>query len=199
MIFILSFFPLFPPRPSINGTIILDAISLSDIGWYQCYIIYNGDEYSSVAYFLNVQPRQVDRSAHSAADQGHATSPDVRKSALKTHTTSSSDDAVFSVEVDEDETNEVDDYGEPINGDTLLVMMSSDEDAVPFKLPPHGRNEFWSPLLDSDMPDELPKRMWEGDEHVLQRRGLAVFVLKRFRVPALAKLLHAKSDRLDAA
>jgi len=38
-----------------NGIVIIDKASADDVGWYQCSINYNGEEYSSIAYYLNVK------------------------------------------------------------------------------------------------------------------------------------------------
>eukprot|EP00095_Tigriopus_kingsejongensis_P010924 maker-scaffold238_size242079-snap-gene-1.21 protein:Tk10924 transcript:maker-scaffold238_size242079-snap-gene-1.21-mRNA-1 annotation:"faint sausage " len=44
---------------STNGTLIIDSVSIENVGWYQCYIAYNGEEYSSIGYFLNVKAREL--------------------------------------------------------------------------------------------------------------------------------------------
>jgi hypothetical protein len=44
--------------PSFNGTVVHDETSLNDAGWYQCYVIYNSEEYSSISYFLSVKERR---------------------------------------------------------------------------------------------------------------------------------------------
>ena len=37
-----------------NGTIVFDEIRPEDSGWFQCFVIYGGEEYSSIAYFLRL-------------------------------------------------------------------------------------------------------------------------------------------------
>ena len=49
---------------SVNGTIVLDAVGVDDAGWFQCYVIYNGEEYSSIAYFLSVKENKDKRKPH---------------------------------------------------------------------------------------------------------------------------------------
>ena len=41
---------------SVNGSIVIDRVGQGDIGWYQCFLDYLGQEYSSIAYFLSVKP-----------------------------------------------------------------------------------------------------------------------------------------------
>ena len=75
------------PYSSQNGSIVIDAATVHDIGWYQCYIIYNGEEYSSISYFLSVQPGEPGHQYQS----GLATTsepPSVRKSALSSYNSS---------------------------------------------------------------------------------------------------------------
>ncbi|TRY79850.1 hypothetical protein TCAL_07381, partial [Tigriopus californicus] len=63
------------PMASDNGSLIIDSVSTEDVGWYQCYITYNGEEYSSIGYFLNVKsppdlpPQDSPREIQSALSQ----------------------------------------------------------------------------------------------------------------------------------
>lgn len=62
------------PMESVNGSLIIDSVSSEDVGWYQCYINYNGEEYSSIGYFLNVKspelpPQDSPREIQSALSQ----------------------------------------------------------------------------------------------------------------------------------
>ena len=38
-----------------NGSYVIDSVTHQDTGWYQCFIEYNGNEYSSIGYFLSVK------------------------------------------------------------------------------------------------------------------------------------------------
>ena len=49
------------------------SMSMSDVGWYQCYTDLDGETYSSIGYFLNVKPSdefhdEVDSNADSIGD-----------------------------------------------------------------------------------------------------------------------------------
>ena len=85
--------------------------------------------------------------------------------------------------------NETDEQGQPIQGETLLILFSCDDHPVRFSLPAVGHDEYWSPVFDTSMPTEMPKRMFEGDNHQLSARGLAAFELKQQRLPALTNLV----------
>ncbi len=44
-----------------GGRLVLDRAEEEDSGWYQCAMDYEGEEYTSVAYYLNVIPREDDQ------------------------------------------------------------------------------------------------------------------------------------------
>ncbi len=82
-----------------------------------------------------------------------------------------------------DAIEEADDMGEPIAGDTFLVLLNADDNRVPFILPAHKARVRWEPVLDT--------RTWEvedqsrvfraGQVYDLEERSLAVL---RLRAPA---------------
>ena len=39
-----------------DGAVTIMRMSLSDVGWYQCYTNVDDETYSSIGYFLNVKP-----------------------------------------------------------------------------------------------------------------------------------------------
>jgi len=79
-----------------------------------------------------------------------------------------------------DAIEEVDDLGEPIVGDTFLVLLNAHDAAIPFILPAYEARVRWEPVLDT--------RGWEwsepgrtfraGDAYDLQGRSLAVLRLQ---------------------
>lgn len=46
-----------------SGLLLIDRINLEDIGWYQCSLDYEGEVFTSIGYFLNVQSASFDNSA----------------------------------------------------------------------------------------------------------------------------------------
>uniref|UniRef100_A0A7C2PC46 Glycogen debranching enzyme GlgX n=1 Tax=Schlesneria paludicola TaxID=360056 RepID=A0A7C2PC46_9PLAN len=73
-------------------------------------------------------------------------------------------------------TDEIDDRGRHITGDTLLVLMNSHHEPVPFRMPPQGPGEFWQPVLDT-AHEPLYRRFHGTDLYPLQGRSLAVLRL----------------------
>jgi glycogen operon protein len=84
-----------------------------------------------------------------------------------------------------DAIEEVDDMGEPIVGDTFLILLNAHHEPVPFVLPAHERRVTWEPVLDT--------RDWDGDAdhpslrtgepYMLEGRSLAVLRLGRKSAP----------------
>ncbi len=72
--------------------------------------------------------------------------------------------------------DEIDDRGRHITGDTLLVLMNSHHETIPFRLPDHEDDEFWQPLLDTAQ-QPLYRRLWSQDLYPLQGRSIAVMKL----------------------
>ena len=72
--------------------------------------------------------------------------------------------------------DEIDDYGRPITGDTILVLMNSHHEPIPFQLPELGDGEYWQPLLDTAQKP-LFRKLTATDLYPLQGRSLAVLRL----------------------
>ncbi len=80
-----------------------------------------------------------------------------------------------------DAIEEVDDLGEPIAGDTFLILLNAHHDTVPFKLPAHEARVRWELALDTrDWEVSAPRPMFRaGEEYDLVGRSLAVLRLRR--------------------
>jgi glycogen operon protein len=80
-----------------------------------------------------------------------------------------------------DAIEEVDDMGEPIVGDTFLILLNADHEPVPFVLPAHEARVLWEPVLDTrdwdGAADRAPQRT--GEHYRLEGRSLAVLRLHR--------------------
>jgi glycogen operon protein len=85
-----------------------------------------------------------------------------------------------------DAIEEVDDMGEPIVGDTFLILLNAHHEPVPFVLPAHEGRVRWEPVLDTrdwaggaDRPAQRT-----GEQYPLEGRSLAVLRLRRSARPA---------------
>jgi isoamylase len=74
--------------------------------------------------------------------------------------------------------DEVDERGRAIVGDTLLILLNSHSDTIPFRIPAHAPDHFWQPLLDT-AHRPLHSRLRADDLYPLQGRSLAVLRLQR--------------------
>ena len=54
---------------------------------------------------------------------------------------------------------EMDERGEPIVGDTMLLLLNAHYEAIPFTLPALGEGQQWERLLDTADPQGMP-RAW---------------------------------------
>ena len=84
-----------------------------------------------------------------------------------------------------DAIEEVDDLGEPIVGDTFLVLLNAHHEPVPFVLPAHESRVSWEPVLDTRDWDGAAERraLRTGEQYMLEGRSLAVLRLQRAGAP----------------
>jgi isoamylase len=73
---------------------------------------------------------------------------------------------------------EIDEYGQRIRGETLLVLMNSHHEPLPFQLPEHPADCYWQPILDTAQ-SPLYRKLHAGNLYPLQARSLAVLQLQR--------------------
>jgi isoamylase len=80
-----------------------------------------------------------------------------------------------------DAIEEVDDLGEPIVGDTFLILLNAHHEPVPFVLPAHAARVLWEPVLDTRDWDGVADRPAQrtGEHYRLEGRSLAVLRLQR--------------------
>jgi isoamylase len=113
-----------------------------------------GAEVLDIAWF--------DRSGHEVTDDIW-NSPDVR---------------TLAVRLNGDAIDEVDECGERIVGDTLLLMLNAGREMTPFVLPGTPADERWEPLLDTADPWLPSRNVRPGDRYDLQAHSMAVLRLK---------------------
>jgi glycogen operon protein len=100
---------------------------------------------------------------------------------------------------------EVDERGEPIIGDSLLVLLNADSDPMPFTLPELDADHQWQRMFDTADPQAPEHRLTGSPEYLLESRSLAVFKvtppLRERRRSAAAerdvRAVSAASARMD--
>ena len=85
--------------------------------------------------------------------------------------------------------DEVDERGEPIVGDTLLVLLNSQPGSVGFRLPRHKPSERWVPYVDTALADVKPDAFSSDDDYQLQGRSVVVLIL-RSGWPSQIAMIH---------
>jgi len=87
--------------------------------------------------------------------------------------------------------DEVDERGQPIVGDSLLILLNSQPATVLFRLPRHKPSEHWVTYTDTSLAKVDDSKAWSHeDQYELQSRSVVVFVLRSGGSP-VRKLLHA--------
>jgi glycogen operon protein len=85
------------------------------------------------------------------------------------------------VRLNGDAIQEVNERGERIVGDTLLMMLNAGDKAITFVLPATAAVERWETLLDTADPWRSARRLRAGDRYELQARSMAVMRLSNRR------------------
>ncbi|QEL19751.1 glycogen debranching protein GlgX [Limnoglobus roseus] len=70
---------------------------------------------------------------------------------------------------------EVDDEGDPIVGDTLLMLLNADANTIPFVLPPTNPHHRWERLFDTSDDDAPPTVLEPGAVYDLRDRCVVLF------------------------
>ncbi len=86
----------------------------------------------------------------------------------------------FGLRLAGDAIDEVDERGNPVVDDTLLLLMNAHYDVIPFVLPAHRPRLRWQPVLDTrdPVPDPKAHLMRGGTPYSLEGRSLALFRLR---------------------
>jgi glycogen operon protein len=85
------------------------------------------------------------------------------------------------VRLNGDAIQDVNERGERIVSDTLLLLLNSGDQATAFVLPPTSTIERWDTLLDTADPWQPSRRLRAGDRYVLRGRSMAVLRLSNRR------------------
>lgn len=85
--------------------------------------------------------------------------------------------------------DDVDDRGEPIKGDTLLLLLNAHWEEIAFRLPQTSGGDVWQLMLDTAEPDRaLPKLIYEQHEH-FPLYGRSLVLLRTVRPEEAAQAL----------
>ncbi len=90
----------------------------------------------------------------------------------------------------------VDERGEPVTGETLLILLNAHWEALPFTLPKHGNGEHWEVILDTAAPEREPTFHKHGEEYELADRSMAVLRLRPEHEDAGQMLSASQTERL---
>jgi glycogen operon protein len=82
---------------------------------------------------------------------------------------------------------EVDERGEPLAGDTLLLLLNAHHEPIPFTLPAARDEHRWERLLDTAEASEDPAHLAPGDQYPLQGRSLALLRTRSVENPGAAR------------
>jgi glycogen operon protein len=81
------------------------------------------------------------------------------------------------VRLDGTQIDETDAQGNPIVGDTLVLLFSADQDRVDFTLPAPGPDQYWERLLDTSDPRWSKRAAHDEPRYPLQPKSVVAFRL----------------------
>jgi glycogen operon protein len=70
---------------------------------------------------------------------------------------------------------DVDEKGDRLYDDTLLILLNGHHESIPFLFPPLDIKQHWEYLLDTAEPTEQPHVLRKGAKYELKGRSLALF------------------------
>jgi glycogen operon protein len=73
---------------------------------------------------------------------------------------------------------ETDERGQPVVGDTLLMLLNAHHEAIPFTLPLHKEGQEWEFVFDTADPKAAPHALPENKPYQLGGRSMAVLRIK---------------------
>jgi len=80
----------------------------------------------------------------------------------------------FGVRLAGDLVAEIDERGEPITGDSILLLMNAHHEMIPFTLPARYEGQQWERLADTALPDTKTASFPAGEAYELQGRSVVV-------------------------
>ena len=92
----------------------------------------------------------------------------------------------FQVHLAGDAIPQMDEHGETLFGDTMLLLFNQTPDAVPFTLPEHKPDERWELIFDTAEPPPGASHFTNAQPYPLRGRSIAVFRIQKTEVPPAA-------------
>ena len=90
---------------------------------------------------------------------------------------------------------DVDEHGEPIVDDTMLLLLNAHHEAIPFTLPATREGQPWERLCDTADPQGKPIQGTGGQQYELQGRALVVWRMRPPHEEAASSLARAAAER----
>ena len=86
-----------------------------------------------------------------------------------------------------DTITEMDDRGERLSGDTMLLLLNQSIEAIPFTLPEHKPDEHWELVFDTAEPPPEQSHFSAGQQYPLRPRSMALLRIQKSPPPTEAK------------
>ncbi len=84
--------------------------------------------------------------------------------------------------------DEIDENGNHIVGDTVLMIMNAHHQDIQFVLPKHEPHEYWQPRFDTRSAQAKKRWLTQGYRYQLLARSLAILQLKQVRPKTFARV-----------
>jgi glycogen operon protein len=80
---------------------------------------------------------------------------------------------------------DVNERGEPITGDSIVLLVNAHHEAIPFTLPSRGEGQEWQRLIDTADPEAEAIKRKGGEQYEIKGRSM---VILRSKTPQFAEL-----------
>ena len=74
---------------------------------------------------------------------------------------------------------DIDERGEQLRGDTMLVLLNQEHTGVEFTLPTHKPDEYWELVFDTSEPPQQETVRHGGETYTLDGRTTALFRIRK--------------------
>ncbi len=91
---------------------------------------------------------------------------------------------------------DMDERGQPVIGETLLLLYNAHWEPIPFVLPEHPPEKYWEAILDTASPDAEPTYLEQDQKYDLQARSLVVLRLRPRREEAGGELSAQQTEQI---